>query len=769
MKFNQQIPYGNIIYVDGSRTDYYTPDGSQEFPYKTISSAITVGIDKTLYVQPATYSEDISIGSGNIQIIGSTKEQCIINGSITFNQSITDNANIDIINFTIYPTSPSSSTIINFGSPIPTGISYVYNFKNCIIKADSATYYILETTTPYAMNFSFYDCLLENNGSSKLIYSDATVSPSSLYLYNTITNGTVTNDGNTLTYNIDALSTIPTFDGTGISNINYLTEDNHIKNTSTISGTTITDAINNVVPITRTINGHALSNNVSLVADDIATSSTGVSIQDNLNILNFNPQNTVLYVDGNRSDSYVENGTFEKPYKTITSAITASINGNSILILPATYTENLTNNSKTGLNFIGLDKTATIISGSHIFWYGASYQNLTFTSSSTPTIYLLPNSGIQTSVFNNCDILCTYSGTSSTVSISGSSTPNQVVVYFNQCYIFNSASTANPIYGINLPSQTTSTVHNIYFRGTYFGYNTSNVNVASRIIITESNGGFNVYIDAGSYLVQQINDSDTVSYLNSSANQINNDSSITGTSVKDALNNVVPITRTINDINLSDNINLTASDIYTNATGISVQDNLDTLNNISASNIITNITGENVQEALDSKVSTSTTINGYALSSNIDIVASDISTSQTGTDIQEALDSKLASTSPKTNGISIFIPTITAGTTDNVAVIPIPKSFTGSKVRISAVTAPTGSGSISVDIKYHASNPASASTIFTETGTNPIISYNSSPLVDDSGTLGVTSYAADGFLTVSITASAGTGSWVGLGITIVAV
>lgn len=54
------------------------------------------------------------------------------------------------------------------------------------------------------------------------------------------------------------------------------------------------------------------------------------------------PITVVLRVDGNRTDSYTENGSVDKPYKTISAAISASAAGDIILIDAGTYAEDLT-------------------------------------------------------------------------------------------------------------------------------------------------------------------------------------------------------------------------------------------------------------------------------------------------------------------------------------------------------------------------------------------------------------------------------------------
>ena len=71
-----------------------------------------------------------------------------------------------------------------------------------------------------------------------------------------------------------------------------------------------------------------------------------------------------LYVDGNRSDSYTENGSITKPYKTIQAAITAAESPGStmLIVAPGTYTGNINLGSKV-VGLIGSGVNATVLTG----------------------------------------------------------------------------------------------------------------------------------------------------------------------------------------------------------------------------------------------------------------------------------------------------------------------------------------------------------------------------------------------------------------------
>jgi hypothetical protein len=120
------------------------------------------------------------------------------------------------------------------------------------------------------------------------------------------------------------------------------------------------------------------------------------------------------------------------------------------------------------------------------------------------------------------------------------------------------------------------------------------------------------------------------------------------------------------------------------------------------------------------------------------------------------------------HGASFFISgNITAG--QGLIYYIIPKGFTAQKVKIGVTGVPTGSGILSVDVNYHATDPASVTTIFTQTGNKPALVYNGA-LTDESGTPDVVTLATGGIISVSVDeATMGSGNWTNLMVTIMAV
>ena len=129
------------------------------------------------------------------------------------------------------------------------------------------------------------------------------------------------------------------------------------------------------------------------------------------------PITTTLYVDGNREDSYTEDGSFTKPYKTITAALGVSESGQTVIVSAGTYEEDivipagvsLISHSQVkvsiqgdvtfngpgspitiqGMIFTGSEKALTVNCTAHLF-ESYSYSRVVFG----------PNAHIQANVFN---------------------------------------------------------------------------------------------------------------------------------------------------------------------------------------------------------------------------------------------------------------------------------------------------------------------------------------------------------------------------------
>lgn len=89
---NSNLLIENGLYVDGNRTDSYTPDGGLSKPYKTVLEALAVvnadvGKSWTMYVAPGTYSDNLTITGARhlkIQAAGGV----VLSGTILINSGV---------------------------------------------------------------------------------------------------------------------------------------------------------------------------------------------------------------------------------------------------------------------------------------------------------------------------------------------------------------------------------------------------------------------------------------------------------------------------------------------------------------------------------------------------------------------------------------------------------------------------------------------------------------------------------------------------------
>jgi len=115
----------NIQYVDGSRTDEYTADGSTIYPYKTISAAITAANSgDTIYIWPGTYTEDLTLKPG-VNLAGQSKFSVYIVGTVTFN--IAGTVCCERI---IFKTSGADNTLNFFGTGVQNLQCRICNFEH---------------------------------------------------------------------------------------------------------------------------------------------------------------------------------------------------------------------------------------------------------------------------------------------------------------------------------------------------------------------------------------------------------------------------------------------------------------------------------------------------------------------------------------------------------------------------------------------------------------------------------------------------------------
>lgn len=80
---------------------------------------------------------------------------------------------------------------------------------------------------------------------------------------------------------------------------------------------------------------------------------------------------TLLWVSTNGSDATAQRGRIDKPFSTIQAALTAALAGDTLMVAPGTYAENLVIPDKDGLAIVGQDVDTTIVTaavGRTISW-----------------------------------------------------------------------------------------------------------------------------------------------------------------------------------------------------------------------------------------------------------------------------------------------------------------------------------------------------------------------------------------------------------------
>ena len=115
----------NVHYVDGSRTDEYTADGSVIYPYKTISAAITAANSgDTIFVWPGTYTEDLTLKPG-VNLVGQSKFSVYVVGTVTF-----DTAGTVCCERIIFKTSGDGNTLNFAGTGVQNLQCRLCNFEH---------------------------------------------------------------------------------------------------------------------------------------------------------------------------------------------------------------------------------------------------------------------------------------------------------------------------------------------------------------------------------------------------------------------------------------------------------------------------------------------------------------------------------------------------------------------------------------------------------------------------------------------------------------
>lgn len=84
------------------------------------------------------------------------------------------------------------------------------------------------------------------------------------------------------------------------------------------------------------------------------------------------PFTDVLFVDGDRTDSYTEDGSLTHPYKTVAAAKAASASGDVLVVAPGAYSETVTLTAGTFL--FGWNVTGLTLTGEYIIFKGSTIE-----------------------------------------------------------------------------------------------------------------------------------------------------------------------------------------------------------------------------------------------------------------------------------------------------------------------------------------------------------------------------------------------------------
>jgi hypothetical protein len=82
------------------------------------------------------------------------------------------------------------------------------------------------------------------------------------------------------------------------------------------------------------------------------------------------PLTNVLFVDGDRTDTYTADGSLAAPYKTIAAAKAASVSGDVLVVAPGAYSETVT--LTTGTTLFGWNVTGTTLTGNYLLLNGGN-------------------------------------------------------------------------------------------------------------------------------------------------------------------------------------------------------------------------------------------------------------------------------------------------------------------------------------------------------------------------------------------------------------
>lgn len=247
-------------YVDGYRSDYYAPEGTQKYPFLTIQSAI----DAVPYLGPSFYPANIIIAPGQynseliilkdyVNLIGSGRESTSISCPLGHNITNSGEVHCTIRNLSIG--SPSLDAYDSVHLVAGSGEQVYVDFYDCSINGlNSDSYGLYYDGGPSSLGYTnlyntqimsnrtIYSACLLNGTTAEFRQCEFIVNSSSLDNYYIFTDGTASVDiASDCTFGYPTDNPINTY-----SALNYIGTSSVIGNKSDVPGDRVTDALNNI-------------------------------------------------------------------------------------------------------------------------------------------------------------------------------------------------------------------------------------------------------------------------------------------------------------------------------------------------------------------------------------------------------------------------------------------------------------------------------------------------------------------------------------------
>ncbi|MCK9577122.1 MAG: hypothetical protein M0R51_14555 [Clostridia bacterium] len=350
------------IYIDGNRTDTYVEDGTILQPFKTLSSAIVFMNNSeasgfSINIAYATYTEDVDLILPNkpITVYGNNSTIINVNHTITITNPYFIRYNLFTSSNIIYSTFLAGARSLVFGGRITgdiTNSSYV-EFTECQLSggtisttSEGQTVCTLMSSTSkftsegilvldkVSINTEYVGYLVTSTTGQLTITNSIVYNGSIDDLAGSVScdNGATTNPNMIINNVFTTLSSnYALFTGTAntIYSKNHIVANNKIMGSALYPVNTDITGFGNIMALGSDANGDTYYNSDNILTR-MAIGDNGYIYQSDgtkpvwveNKALNTMLQITdVIYVDNKRTDTYTEIGTYNFPFKTISSAI----------------------------------------------------------------------------------------------------------------------------------------------------------------------------------------------------------------------------------------------------------------------------------------------------------------------------------------------------------------------------------------------------------------------------------------------------------------